>query len=148
MLRLWGPALAQVQQALAGTTTDRLAAAVADATRGRTDPPSPVPLPAAPVLHLPPGLGIDDRWPPAGGPPSADALPPADGLPAGDSFVLARPGAEPPATRDRPVTPRRLVAAEVAPGVYVTIDPALVGAPGEVLAHIRRALPRPGGADE
>lgn len=87
LLQAQGHSLAQVQRALAGTTT----AALEEAVRTSLGAPAP----ASPI----------------GGP----AL-------------------------------RPLVAAEIAPGVTVLVDPAVVSDPGEVLSRLADVLSPPGGA--
>lgn len=86
LLQAQGHSLAQVQRALAGTTT----AALEEAVRTSLGAPAPAS--------------------PAGGPAS-----------------------------------RPLVAAEIAPGVTVLVDPAMVSDPGEVLSRLSEALSPPGG---
>jgi DNA-binding transcriptional MerR regulator len=101
-LQAGGFSLAQIQRALAGATTERLEAALAEA-----------------VAEAPAGA--------------------SDGALDGSRLAAAPPRSHPP---------RRLVAAEVAPGVIVTIDPDRVAAPGDVLAQIKRSLHRLAGAKE
>jgi hypothetical protein len=54
-------------------------------------------------------------------------------------------GAPAPASPVRGPVSRPLVAAEIASGVTVLIDPAVVGDPGEVLSRLSEALSPPGG---
>lgn len=86
LLQAQGHSLAQVQRALAGTTTAALEEAVR-ISLGAPAPPSPARGPAS----------------------------------------------------------RSLVAAEIAPGITVLVDPAVVSDPGEVLSRLSEALSPPGG---
>lgn len=75
-----------------------------------------------------------------GGPPAGTLAPrlPGDAAPA--------PGEAPPAAPAAAPSPRAAAAAEVAPGVWVVVDPALHPDPQAVLTRIARALsPSSGG---
>jgi DNA-binding transcriptional MerR regulator len=61
-----------------------------------------------------------------------------------EETVRASLGA-PPASPARGSASRSLVAAEIAPGVTVLLDPAVVSDPGEVLSRLSEALSPPGG---
>jgi DNA-binding transcriptional MerR regulator len=132
LLQAQGLSLAHIQRALTGVTTARLEAAVAEALVGgggdrtRVAPPGGR-LPAAPAPPAPV---------PAASPESAPSpLAPSGSSPAAPAASAPAPFAPPTAA-----LPRALVAAEVAPGVTVTIDPDRISAPAAVIAHIRRAL--------
>jgi DNA-binding transcriptional MerR regulator len=121
MLQAQGMSLAQVQRALAGTPSDRLEVAVQGALR--TGPGRPVPM--SPPTSLGGADGVQDDGP--------------DGSGAGDPEV-SRAESPDVLPGDRPA--RDLYAAEVAPGVVVTVDPARVAAPSEVIEQIRSILAR------
>jgi DNA-binding transcriptional MerR regulator len=122
-----GHSLHLIQRSLAGCPTPVLEQALGTVLSGLGPTPDPERAAASPSRHDVPPSRV----------PSSTAEPPGR-LASGPAPKSAAPESPP-----QPATPTALIAARVAPGVTVTIDPAFISNPHAVLTRVAAALVPP-----